>query len=272
MKWRHITHTDPGVGARDDEPAPQPGAVNMAIDGALFEAVQAGGTPVLRLYRWSPACLSLGRNQPARDLYDPERARDLGIDIVRRATGGLAVLHDRELTYSVVAPAALLGGPRATYHAINRALVAALARLGAPVAIAGERRRAPALAAVAATPCFHEPAPGEVVAGARKLVGSAQRCERHTILQHGSILLDGDQSSVLALQTGAPTEIDDGSATLRDLLGRTPAWPELERAIVAGFEDVYGIALAPSALTIDEAERADRLATRFRSDAWTWRR
>jgi lipoate-protein ligase A len=244
----------------------------MAIDDALFEAVRTGGAPVLRLYRWSPACLSLGRNQPARDLYDPARALSLGIDIVRRVTGGLAVLHDRELTYSVAAPAALLGGPRATYRAINRALVAGLARLGAQVAIAGDQRRAPALAAVAATPCFHEPAPGEVVAGTRKLVGSAQRCERHTILQHSSILLDGDQSAVHALQSGASLDVDVGSATLREVLGRTPTWPELERAIVAGFEEVCGIALAPSALTTEEAERADRLATRFRSDAWTWRR
>lgn len=275
MEWRLITHTahdSAGPSSPDDGPAPRAGAINMAVDAALFEGVQAGRTPVLRLYRWSPACLSLGRNQSALGIYEPARARALGIDIVRRPTGGLAVLHDSELTYAVAAPAALLGGPRAAYHAINRSLVAALARLGAAVAIAGPRTHATALAAASGIPCFRDPAPGEVVAGARKLVGSAQRFEKHTILQHGSILLDGDQSSVGTLQSGEPADFDGGSITLRDLLGRTPSWPELEGAVLAGFADVCGIALAPSTLTIDEAERADRLAIRFRSDAWTWRR
>src|SRR4028119_220945 len=91
---------------------PAPGAWNMAVDEALAESVRQGGLPVLRLYRWSPRCLSLGRNQPARGRYDTAALAARGIDVVRRPTGGRAVLHDRELTYCAALPAALLGGPR----------------------------------------------------------------------------------------------------------------------------------------------------------------
>ncbi|MFW6206236.1 MAG: lipoate--protein ligase family protein, partial [Gemmatimonadota bacterium] len=113
-----------------DSITPADGATNMAVDAALLESVQAGAPPVLRLYRWSPACLSFGRNQPARGRYDRDLAEDRGIDFVRRPTGGQAVLHDDELTYAVIAPVAVIGKPRTAYAAINRALVAALRELG----------------------------------------------------------------------------------------------------------------------------------------------
>ncbi|MGH7443696.1 MAG: lipoate--protein ligase family protein, partial [Longimicrobiales bacterium] len=168
----------------------------MAVDQALLESVAAGAPPVLRLYRWRPACLSFGRNQAAAGIYNESRARLLGIGIVRRPTGGLSVLHDAELTYAVVAPAAMLGGPRAAYHAINRALAMGLQDLGIPAELAGGARRTSVTAAFrGAQPCFALPAGGEVVVNGRKLVGSAQRVERRTILQHGSILLDGSQAT-----------------------------------------------------------------------------
>ena len=157
---------------------PADGPWNMAVDEALLASVQNGAAPVLRLYRWSPACLSFGRNQAAAGIYEPQRLRTAGIDVVRRPTGGLAVLHDQELTYAVVAPAGLLGGPRATYVTINAVLVAALASVGAPAALAGGSHAArPA----SLEPCFQAPSAGEVVAGDAKLVGSAQRCEQHTV-------------------------------------------------------------------------------------------
>src|SRR4028119_1470164 len=92
---------------------PAPGAWNMAVDEALAESVRQGGLPVLRLYRWSPRCLSLGRNQPARGRYDTAALAARGIDVVRRPTGGRAVLHDRELAYCAAVPQALLRGPGA---------------------------------------------------------------------------------------------------------------------------------------------------------------
>jgi lipoyl(octanoyl) transferase len=264
------------------------GARNMAVDHALLHAVQRGAAPVLRLYRWEPPCLSLGRNQHAAGLYDEARLHTLGIDVVRRPTGGLAVLHDRELTYCVAVPADELGGPRAAYHLINRALVAGLRRLGVDAMVAGPAP-APDPRHDAAAPCFQAPAAGEVVAGGRKLVGSAQRCERRVLLQHGSVLLDGSQAAVVALQrqpvaagpaaAGGPEAWAEarvarpaGPVTLRELLGRVPAWDELAAALAAGFEEACGIRLAPGGLTVEEETRAARLETTYADAAWTWRR
>jgi lipoate-protein ligase A len=246
----------------------------MAVDHALLESVQASGAPVLRLYRWHPACLSFGRNQRAGGVYDADRARIAGIDVARRPTGGLAVLHDRELTYSVTAPLALFGGPRAAYLAINVALVHGLRGLGVPAGLAEEGpRRGPI--ADSGSPCFQAPAPGEVIAVGRKLVGSAQRVERRTLLQHGSILLDGSQDDVVRLRAGADGGLlvgeGPGSVTLRELLGAAPSHDELVVAIVAGFERICGTSLARRLLSRDEAARAAALEPRYRADAWTWR-
>ncbi|HSJ09695.1 MAG TPA: lipoate--protein ligase family protein [Longimicrobiales bacterium] len=257
---------------RDDVVSPATGARNMAIDHALLESVQAGGAPVLRLYRWDPPCLSFGRNQHTLGVYDPARAAAAGIDVVRRATGGLAVLHDRELTYCVLAPLDALGGARAAYQAINRALVDGLSRLGVPVTLsAGTAARDPR--SRSAEPCFQAPASGEVVAHGRKLVGSAQRCERRTLLQHGSILVDGSQADVLRLLAvpAADTEAA-GAITLAELLGAAPGWQELCDVVAAGFAAVFGTGLAPDALSDPERLRADELEELYGSADWTWRK
>lgn len=251
------------------------GARNMAVDQALLESVAAGAPPVLRFYRWRPACLSFGRNQAAAGIYDAARARSLGIDIVRRPTGGLGVLHDAELTYAVVAPAALLGGPRAAYHTINRALALGLQDLGIPAELAGGVRRASVTAAFQdSQPCFALPASGEVVAGGRKLVGSAQRVERRTILQHGSILLGGSQATVgqLRLRDGGAGPADVTATSVTELLGRQPAWEDLTRAFSAAYERVFGTALAPAGMRREETARARTLEARFAGHEWTWRR
>jgi lipoate-protein ligase A len=252
----------------DDVAAPRTGAWNMALDHALLESVQAYPRAVLRLYRWRPACLSFGRNQPARGHYAESAARELDIEIVRRPTGGMAVLHDCELTYAVVAPVDLLGGPRAAYHAINAALVAALRQLGAPAELAPEGKRSPF---GSVHPCFAEPAAGEVVADGRKLVGSAQRCEKRTLLQHGSILLDGSQDSVARIAT-QPFALQGRATTLAALLGSVPSLDALLDAIAAGFESETGLSVATRQVAPDTARRASELEALYRSAAWTWRR
>jgi lipoate-protein ligase A len=281
--WRLILATGVAPPA-DGVPEPLSGARNMAVDQALFESVQNGAAPVLRLYRWEPACLSLGRNQLAHGVYDPIGARAEGIDVVRRPTGGLAVLHAGELTYAVIAPAPPLGGPRAAYFAINEALVTALRALGVPAQLgAGAGTHAPSPDAL--HPCFERPAPGEVVAADRKLVGSAQRVERHTILQHGSILCTGDQDAVTRLQHGSggagtagpggvalAVRPRRGEITLAELLGSAPPWAVLAAAVRRAVEARLGIALAPALLSTDEGARAAVLTERFGSDDWTWRR
>jgi lipoate-protein ligase A len=253
---------------------PAPGAWNMAVDEALAATVAAGGEPVLRFYRWSPPCLSLGRNQPARGRYDLQALDARGIDVVRRPTGGRAVLHHRELTYAVAAPQALFGGPRQAYAAINRALVAGLVRLGVPAAqqpAGAERAPVPSV-----SPCFAQPVEGEVVAAGRKLVGSAQRRLGEIILQHGSLPLHDDQSAVAALVIGATDgDVADGGAaeapaTLVGVLGREPDWDELTRALADGFERTLGIRFRACGLTQAEAEGAAQGAARYAGAAWTW--
>ena len=240
----------------------------MALDHALLESVQQQPRAVLRLYRWRPACLSFGRNQPARGCYDESVARELGIDIVRRPTGGMAVLHDCELTYAVIVPVDLLGGPRESYRTINAALVAGLQTLGAPVQLAPGRKRS---AFGSVQPCFAEPAAGEVVAAGLKLVGSAQRCEKRTLLQHGSILLAGSQD-VVSRMAAVPFELSGRATTLTALLGSTPTLAALRRSIAAGFEATTGYAVSAAAIDRETFQRASQLEALYRSAEWTWRR
>lgn len=250
----------------------------MAVDEALMEAAR-GGAVTLRFYGWSPPCLSLGRHQAARGRYDPDAARERGIDVVRRPTGGRSVYHHREITYAVTAPAELWGGLRAAYRTINRALLAGLARLGAGVEEAADGGRAPGPSARA---CFRDPLPGEIVAAGRKLVGSAQWREGGALLQHGSILLHDEQGAARRLRTGAgPAGGNGGSAggepagraaALSDLLPRLPPRARLVDALRAGFRETLGLPVRDGELAPAEEERAGRLEARYRRDDWTWRR
>lgn len=243
---------------------PVPGPRNMAVDRALLESVRDGAPPALRFYRWRPPCLSFGRNQPARGRYNLSAIETRGIDIVRRPTGGRAVLHDHELTYAVAVPLGTLGSARESYDRIHRALVAGLRRLGVGAIVAGDEGGGRTIEGV----CFQDAAPGEVVAGGRKLVGSAVRVQRPGLLQHGSLLLGGDQS--LAAEVGAEPSAEP--ATLAALLDDVPAWPRLVSALRAGFRATLGIRFAHQDLSRTERARSEELAERFRSTAWTWRR
>jgi lipoate-protein ligase A len=234
----------------------------MAVDHALLER----GVPALRFYRWQPHCLSFGRNQPALGLYDTSVARSLGIDIVRRPTGGAAVLHGVELTYCFVAPALFLGGPRESYLAINRALVRAVRRLGGQAMVSSGVKRAPF---GTVHPCFAEPAAGEVVVNGMKLVGSAQRVENRVLLQHGSLLLDGTQDAVAQIAS-VPFSLQGRATTLREVLGELPSYDAIVDALAQGFEEECGIALADSQSITDE--RVAQLEVSYKSDEWTWRR
>lgn len=240
----------------------------MALDEALAASVRAGGPPALRFYRWSPPCLSLGRNQPA-DGYDRAALRARGIDVVRRPTGGRAVLHHRELTYSVAVRDGALGAPRDAYRAVNRALVAGLARLGVAAELhagSGGRAPSPSLA-----PCFEKPVEGEVTAGGGKLVGSAQRRWDGVLLQHGSIPLEDDQAALAEL-LAEPWRAPAGAAaaSLSGLLGRVPGWEELTSALAEGWRESLGVELAEAAPTPAERRRAEALRARYADAAWTW--
>jgi lipoate-protein ligase A len=246
---------------------PASGPENMALDEALMARARSTGEWVLRVYSWSAPTLSLGRHQSACAAYDPATLAAAGVAVVRRPTGGRTVLHDREVTYSVTGPSIAAGGLRESYQRINRLLVDGLRSLGVAAEIAEmPRAQKPDL-----TPCFELPSPGEIMVGGRKLAGSAQWREHGAMLQHGSILVDGDQAPVSTLLRH-PVAPPRSPATLRFLTGREPAVVDVAAALFSAVrrrED-------PSAreLTIDATllDRAARLRTRYEDDTWTWRR
>jgi lipoate-protein ligase A len=246
---------------------PASGAWNMALDAALLEAADAEGLRALRLYAWNPGTLSFGRNEPALQRYDRDAITARGLATVRRPTGGRAVWHDREVTYSVVAPAACFGGLRETYLEIHAMLADALRSLGAAVALAGDR---PA-AGVGAGACFASAAGGEVMTPAgRKVVGSAQVRSGDAFLQHGSILLSADQDLVAGLTVG-PSDPPSASG-LDEILGAGLAtWDAVSDAIAREAARRWQVA-APAQLPEGVMRRVEALRPHFDDETWTWRR
>jgi lipoate-protein ligase A len=247
---------------------PASGPDNMALDEALMLRASETGQWVLRVYSWAAPTISLGRNQTARALYDLGRIRERGLSVVRRLTGGRAILHHREITYSVTGPTQAAGGLRESYERINRLLLSGLRSLGIEAVTAGATTRA---IAPGVTPCFDEPAAGELTLDGRKLAGSAQWRSEGALLQHGSILVEDDQSSLAGL-TMTPHAAIPRPATLAKALGRTPSPSEVAAVLgdaVRSLEDPEALPL-----TLDDSlrARASGLVVRYTDDAWTWRR
>ncbi len=193
------------------EPEGRSGEHNMATDTALLDKVARDCGAYLRLYRWDPPTLSVGRNQPMTFS---------GVPIVRRPTGGQAVWHEQEVTYAVVAPIELFGSLRKAYCQIHTRLARALHSLGVDAVLAPAHR--PIRPSAHPASCFAAPVGGEILVNGRKLVGSAQVRRGDAFLQHGSILLGGSQETV-------PGGI--GATTLSDVLGRPVTFEETARAV-----------------------------------------
>jgi lipoate-protein ligase A len=214
------------------EPFGRSGRENMAFDQALLDEAARSGTAFLHLYAWRPACLSLGRNEPALRRYDREAIERLGIDVVRRPTGGRAVWHSQEVTYAVAAPVAEFGSLRESHLAIHQRLAAALRLLGVPAALANSGESRYRLDGGA---CYALALGGEVVVRGRKLVGSAQVRQGDAFLQHGSILLDGSQDVVAAVSrewagvsdhTTLSAELDRGVPFAEVVDAICDTWPD----------------------------------------------
>lgn len=244
----------------------RPGWANMARDAALLTLAATTGLACLRLYRWEPYCLSFGRHEPAARRYRRDRISELGLDCVRRPTGGRAVWHARELTYAVAAPVHVFGGLKAAYLEIHAVLARSLARLGAHPLLAP----ASSLLPPHAGPCFAASVGGEVLLRGRKAVGSAQVRQGDGFLQHGSVLLEDDQSLVGDL-AGAPAA-SGREITLTEALGRPVGFDDAAAAVRSEWTEWVGAdAVAerpPPALDA----LSDEHAGRFRDPAWTWSR
>jgi lipoate-protein ligase A len=236
----------------------------MAIDAALLDRTIATGEAFLRCYRWDPHCLSFGRHEPARKRYDVSRIKALGLDCVRRPTGGRAVWHARELTYSVTAPLAVFGGLREAYRAIHALIARALQGLGAAPLLAADSSRTPGLGS---GPCFAAPVGGEVLVRNRKVVGSAQLRADHAFLQHGSVLLEDDQPLIAELAGMAPAS----TGGLSGLLGRALSFDEVADAMAGAAAEAFG-PLERLDQRPDLGLAFDRHAGQLRSEDWTWMR
>jgi lipoate-protein ligase A len=248
---------------------PRRGAENMARDVALMHRARETSQTVFSVYGWTQPTLSLGRNQLAIGCYDLERMRFLGIDIVRRPTGGRALLHHREVTYSVTAPIVAGVTLRESYERINVILLTALRSLGVGASVAEPED--PALPPTN-SPCFATPSRGELITDGRKLVGSAQWRDARALLQHGSILIEDDQSLIQSFslrQSRASTM--PAPATLSRALGRIPQAEEITQALIGAVRAIED----PDAQPIDEEEVRDSTLAelpRFENEVWTWRR
>jgi lipoyl(octanoyl) transferase len=249
------------------ETPPAGGPYNMAIDVALMRRAAHAGDAVFRIYGWSSRTLSLGRNQRARGCYDDAAARRLGVSFVRRPTGGRALLHHREVTYSVTLPAADAAAAARAYDFINEVLLDGLSQLGVRATRApGGHAMPPGL-----RPCFDVPAEREIVVGDRKLVGSAQWRRGGALLQHGSILIEDDQALIGQLLLTAGT-LNPVAATLTESLGRQPDLADVAGAIRRSLEATIGRSVTTLAAEAMGPAEVDALRRDYADDAWTWRR
>lgn len=240
----------------------------MALDEALLNRARTSGEAVLRVYGWSEPTLSFGRNQTARGRYDLLRIQSRGLGVVRRLTGGRTILHNREVTYSVTAPAERMGSLRESYERINRLLVYGLERLGVRASVEGRDRQAPR---PTEAPCFEVPVAGELIVDGRKLAGSAQWREGGALLQHGSILVEDDQSTVTELLVRA-TAGPPPPATLREALGWTPGPEHLATELFEAVRALEHARADPLMIDATLTTVATRARARYVDDLWTWRR
>ncbi len=226
----------------------------MAVDEALVDSCRRGARgPTLRLYGWDRPAISLGYFQRPETVVYLDRCLDAGVPVVRRTTGGRAVYHHHEVTYSLVAPVPHPCFPstiRGTYEVVARALEFALAGLGVHVR---RRERDPERPRHGAgSPlCFDATSRNEITLDGKKVVGSAQRRWTTAFLQHGSILLRHDPSEYARWFPGAwgdPDSITGLCASRRDLTREAVC-----RALVASWETAFGVELVPGRLSVDEA-------------------
>jgi lipoate-protein ligase A len=259
---------------------PAHGAWNMAVDESILEHIGRGeSVPTLRLYAWNPPCLSLGHAQPFSDV-DVNRLKRRGWEVVRRATGGRAILHTDELTYSVIAP---LNEPRVegsvleSYNRLAQALLLAVQTLEIPVEIKAGK------ASESATPnpvCFEVPSTYEITVNGKKLIGSAQARKKEGVLQHGSLPLAGDLTRICqalvfeneAKREEASRRLLERATTVESALGVGVSWEKAQQAFVHAFEAQLGLSFERGNLSESESQRAEELIKeKYAHPSWTER-
>lgn len=266
------------------------GAANMAIDEAILHGVAQGGRPTLRFYGWEPPAISVGVFQDVENEIDLVMCKSLGIDVVRRPTGGRAVLHDVEVTYSLILPeesGIIPKGITESYRAVSEGIVRGLVSLGLDAKMVSLRRKgeeaAPAMHAPrsgrsvitveapdqgsASAACFDSPSWYEVTVGGKKIVGSAQMRRMGVLLQHGSIPLELDAEKFFAClhfpsresRKRAKAAFLAKATSVREELGRDVSFIEVSEAVAQGLKEALGITFVEEELTPFELETAEKL-------------
>ena len=249
----------------------------MAIDGAILSAVGRDEVPpTLRLYRWNPPCLSLGYSQPFSDL-DQDQLRSRGWDVVRRPTGGRAILHTDELTYAVIGPKTdprLKGGLMESYRRLSKALSESLKILGLPVQVHSGKNPD----SINHPICFENPSDFEITVEGKKIIGSAQARKKEGILQHGTLPLKGDLTRIIQVLKYSNSDQRDQAAavllqkaaTVEGVMGREVSWDEAAKAFQIGFQNTLNLHFSQSDLSSSEKEVAQLLAkTQYGDQRWT---
>ena len=244
----------------------------MAVDEAILRALAAGrAPPTLRFYAWEPACLSLGRAQKATDI-DLEALQVAGCGLVRRPTGGKAILHVDELTYSAIAPDTdprVAGSIVESYRRLSAGLVRGLELLGVTDLSADRRWSSRRLAGPV---CFEVPSDYEITCGGCKLMGSAQMRSRGVVLQHGALPLHGDVARICRFLVSRPdsARVRARATTVEQALSHPVAWDEAADALATGLAEVLNLYLEPGALTEEELAWAEELrAEKYATREWT---
>ena len=259
---------------------PSPGDWNMAVDESILESIGRGDSlPTLRLYAWTPACLSLGVAQPFADV-DTARLRARGWDVVRRMTGGRAILHTDELTYSVIGPTdnpILAGSVLESYNRIAKALLRAVQDLNLKV----EMKEGKADESGKSNPvCFEVPSTYEITVDGKKLIGSAQARRKEGVLQLGSLPLVGDLTRITQAlsfadefaRADASTRLLARAATVESALGVAVSWDIAAQAFIHAFESTLGIQFERGELSQEENSHAEELVReKYGNPIWTER-
>ena len=259
---------------------------NMAMDEALLNFVSRGEIdPVIRFYTWNPATLSIGYFQRLQKEIDIDKVKEKGYGLVRRQTGGRGVLHDKELTYSVIVPESHPNMPSTVteaYKIISQGLLEGFKNLGFETyfAIPRSKEERDKLKQPRSSVCFDAPSWYELVVEGRKIAGSAQTRQKGVILQHGSILQDIDIDDLFdmfifkneRLKTKMKENFVQKAVAINDISNQHITLNEMENAFESGFKKGLNIDFKPLELTEKQKEEVQELEEKYRSEAWMYRK
>ena len=270
------------------------GFMNMAIDEAIMIAHREGLVPpTIRFYQWSPPAVSLGYFQDLKKEIDVNACKNMGIDIIRRATGGKAVLHDKELTYSFIIREnhpLVNNSILETYKKISGGMIRGLSYLGITAELVPLKENLksdsldkeknseiphPDIKSI----CFSVPSQYEVQVEGKKIVGSAQVRKKEIVLQHGSLLIELEKDKLFSVFNFPSVQIREGLKTrfnatsLEEILKRKISFSELSEILPRGFEEEFGVKLIEDKLTEQEEKISkDLLKNKYSTYEWNYER